>query len=65
MKLEHVAVNVSDPVAMAKWYVENLGMQIAFELDQPPHTRFLRDSSGKMMLEIYNNQRTRFPAMQR
>ena len=26
MKLEHVAFNVADPVAMARWYQEQLGM---------------------------------------
>ncbi|MBN1517344.1 VOC family protein [Candidatus Sumerlaeota bacterium] len=61
MKLEHVAVNVADPVALAEWYVEHHGMQIAFQLDRPPHTCFLRDSGGKMMLEIYHNPADQVP----
>ena len=27
-RFEHVAINVTDPVAMADWYCENLGMKI-------------------------------------
>jgi glyoxylase I family protein len=28
MKIEHFAINVADPIAMADWYVSNMGMTI-------------------------------------
>ncbi|MDQ8188220.1 VOC family protein [Pelagicoccus sp. SDUM812002] len=55
MKIEHFAVNVSEPNAVANWYVENCGMSISRKLDQAPYTHFLKDSSGDVMVEIYNN----------
>ena len=41
MKLEHVALLVADPVAMADWYTKHLGMRVAREGDAPGHARFL------------------------
>ncbi len=55
MKIEHLALNVKDPVAMADWYVANLGMRIARQEGAPVHARFLADSSGAVMLEVYHN----------
>lgn len=62
MKLEHVALNVADPVAMAAWYQQHLGMDVALRADGPAHAHFLRDSSGTMMLEIYRNPPEEVPA---
>lgn len=53
MRIEHVALNVEDPVKMAAWLVDNLGMRIARRLDDPAHTHFLADAAGRSMLEIY------------
>lgn len=53
MKMEHVALNVSDPVGMAAWYTKHLGFKIARSLPSPPYTTFLMESGGAMMLEIY------------
>ncbi|MEM7234386.1 MAG: VOC family protein [Planctomycetota bacterium] len=55
MKIEHLAVNVPDPAALADWYVEHLGMRVVFSLDEAPHTRFLADSAGDVMFEVYRN----------
>ena len=55
IRLEHVALNVPDPVAMAKWYVRNLGMKIMREGAAPANTRFIADAGGTMMLELYHN----------
>jgi len=55
IRLEHVAVNVKDPVAMAKWYCQNLGMKVVREGPAPANARFLSDTEGNMMLEIYHN----------
>jgi catechol 2,3-dioxygenase-like lactoylglutathione lyase family enzyme len=53
MKLEHVALLVADPVAVAAWYVEHLGMRVVRTGDAPAHARFLADDAGASVLEIY------------
>ena len=55
IRLEHVAINVEDPTAMAKWYCENLGMKIVRKGPSPANMRFISDAGGNMMLELYNN----------
>ena len=55
MKLEHVAVNVADPVAMADWYKEHLGMDVVLSETDGACAHFIRDSGGRMMLELYRN----------
>ena len=55
MKIEHFAVNVNDPVAVAKWYCEHLGMNVKRKSDQAPFAHFMADSTGQVMLEIYRN----------
>lgn len=52
MRIEHIAFNVSDPVAMAAWYVEHLGLRIVRQVEGPAHTHFLSDPEGTV-LEIY------------
>lgn len=61
MKIEHFAVNVADPEAIANWYVEHMGMKIVMKLEQSPFTRFLADDSGDVMIEIYNNPPDQVP----
>lgn len=55
VRLEHVGLNVADPVKAAQWYVENLGMKIVREGPAPANARFLADGDGNMMLELYHN----------
>ena len=55
MKFEHFAINVKEPVEMAKWYVDNLGLKIVKQMTESPFMTFLADDSGTIMLEIYNN----------
>lgn len=55
MKIEHFAINVEDPVAMADWYIKNLDMSCVRKMDCAPYTHFLGDTGGRVMLEIYNN----------
>ncbi|HCO95898.1 MAG TPA: hypothetical protein DIU00_18505 [Phycisphaerales bacterium] len=55
MRLEHVAVNVENPVAMAKWYCENLGMKVVRKGPPPVNMHFISDAKANMMLEIYHN----------
>ena len=53
MKLEHVALQVTDPVAMASWYEEHLGMRVVHTGDAPGNARFLADDAGASGLETY------------
>jgi len=55
IRLEHVAINVEDPVEMAKWYCENLGMKVIRQGPAPVNMRFISDAGGNMMLELYHN----------
>lgn len=61
MKIEHFAINVSDPRAVAAWYTQNLGMTIARKQEDAPYTHFLADSAGDVMIEIYNNPADQVP----
>lgn len=55
VRLEHVALNVAEPIKMAKWYADNLGMKVMREGPPPVNMRFIADSGGNMMLELYRN----------
>ncbi len=55
IRLEHVALNVAEPVKMTQWYVDHLDMQVVREGPAPANTRFLADAGGNMMLELYHN----------
>ncbi len=55
IRLEHVAINVEDPVSMAKWYGRNLGMKLVRKGPPPVNMHFISDAGGNMMLEIYHN----------
>lgn len=61
MRLEHVALNVADPRAMAEWYVEHLGMRIVRAVTEPPYTTFLADSSGRSLIELYDHPGAEVP----
>lgn len=54
-RIEHVAFNVSDPVAMADWYVAHLGLRVLRKADTAPHMHFLADAQGAGVIEIYSN----------
>lgn len=53
MKIEHFALNVEDPNAAGRWYVEHLGFTVKRRLVEEPYTHFLADDSGSVMIEIY------------
>jgi catechol 2,3-dioxygenase-like lactoylglutathione lyase family enzyme len=61
LRIEHVALNVADPVAMADWYVAHLGMRIVRRIEGAPHTRFLADAAGMTVVEVYGHETTRVP----
>ena len=55
LKFEHFAINVDDPVSVAAWYCDHLGMRVVRHGDAPVHMHFLADSTGRVVLEIYNS----------
>jgi catechol 2,3-dioxygenase-like lactoylglutathione lyase family enzyme len=55
VRLEHIGLNVADPVKAAQWYVDHLGMKILREGPAPINARFLADAGGNMMFEFYHN----------
>ena len=61
MKLEHFALNVEDPIAMAEWYREHFGLKIVRQMKDSPFTSFLRDDSGTILIEIYKNPSAEVP----
>jgi glyoxylase I family protein len=61
LRLEHVAFNVTDPAAVAAWYVQHLGMRIVRKIDVSPYMHFLADASGSMLIEFYANPVTPVP----
>jgi len=61
MKLEHFAIQVADPVAMADWYVKHLGCTLARAGGEPTHMHFLKDSSGSVLVELYRHPRVAVP----
>jgi len=61
MIFEHFALNVSNPVDMADWYVKNLEMKIVRSYDKAPFGRFLADKTGRVVLELYSNSSVKIP----
>jgi uncharacterized glyoxalase superfamily protein PhnB len=60
--VEHTAINVPNATDMAKWYKENLNMQIVRTAQNQTH--FLADASGRTILEIYTNPAAAVPDYQ-
>lgn len=61
MKIEHFALNVEDPRAVADWYVRHLGFEIARAGEGPAFAHFLRDPESGVMIEIYRNPPDQIP----
>jgi glyoxylase I family protein len=61
MKIEHTAFNVEEPVLMARWYVENLGLTVQRRTVDSPFAHFLADDGGTVMIEIYGNKEAPLP----
>lgn len=65
MDIEHIALNVSDPVAMAAWYVRHLELRVLRRLEQAPYTHFLADAAGRVVLELYQHTSATRPDYER
>ncbi len=61
MIFEHFALNVSNPIEMGNWYVDNLEMKIVRSIDKAPFGRFLADKTGRVVLELYSNNSAKIP----
>lgn len=61
MKIEHIAFNVESQRNAANWYVENLNMSIARDVNSFPFPIFLADSEGTTVLEFYRNDTVDIP----
>ena len=51
--MEHTAIDVADPVAVADWWVKNLGFEVTMQKDNDTHTTFIVDKTGRIALELY------------
>ncbi|MCS7047383.1 MAG: VOC family protein [Gemmataceae bacterium] len=61
MTIEHLALNVVDPIGMAEWYGRHLGMRVVRKIDGPTRTHFLADAAGRTVLELYHQPRAPIP----
>lgn len=61
MNIEHIAINVADPVAMADWYTRHLGMHVVRNVGGPTLTHFIGDESGRVVIEIYHHTKAAVP----
>jgi glyoxylase I family protein len=61
VKIEHAAYQVGDPVALARWYVDHLGMTVKRAQTASPFGHFLADDGDAVMLEFYANPRVQVP----
>jgi catechol 2,3-dioxygenase-like lactoylglutathione lyase family enzyme len=62
MKMEHAAMNVSDPAGMAAWYTKHLGFEIVRSMTTHPYTHFLKESGGAILIEVYHNPPDQVPS---
>ena len=60
MKIEHIAFNVAEPVAVADWYCRHCGLRVVRHVPQPTQTHFLADGDATV-LEIYCNPPDQVP----
>ena len=56
IRSEHIAFNVEDPIAQAKWFVDNMEFKIMFKGDPPNNARFVINTGEDFMIELYNNK---------
>jgi glyoxylase I family protein len=61
VKIEHIAFQVEDPISVAEWYIEHLGMTLKRAYPQRPFGQFLSDDGDAVMLEFYNNPKATVP----
>ena len=50
VRIEHIAFNVDDPIKVAEWYCQHLGMKVARKIEGAPYMHFLADEAGKVVI---------------
>jgi uncharacterized glyoxalase superfamily protein PhnB len=61
MVIEHVAFQHPEPSVAASWYSDHFGLRVVRADDGPSRTRFLTDSTGRTVIEIYDNREETMP----
>ena len=61
MRFEHFALNVANSRVQSQWYADHLGFSIVRSQDMAPHTRFLADETGRVVMEFYTNPAATIP----
>jgi glyoxylase I family protein len=61
MKFEHFALNVRDARNVAAWYADHLGLAVLRSQTSEPHTHFLADETGRVVVEFYTNRAATIP----
>jgi glyoxylase I family protein len=61
VKIEHVALQVEDPAAVARWYADHLGLTLARAQEEPPYGHFLADDGRTVLVEVYRNAKATVP----
>lgn len=56
MVFEHFALNVADIDGVVNWYCTHLGLTIHNQQKEPPFMTFLADSTGRVVIELYNRK---------
>ena len=59
MIIEHIGIQVDDPVAFSDWYCKNLGFTLIRKLNNEADAHFI--SAGNTMLEVYANNTVTTP----
>ena len=55
MDIEHIALNIKDPVKAAEWHTNNLGMKVIRSSGEAPYVHFIADKAGRVLFEFYSN----------
>lgn len=53
MNIEHIALNVDDPEAMAAWYGQHLGLRVLRKDGGEARIHFIIDEADQVVLELY------------
>ncbi|MDO6516501.1 VOC family protein [Zobellia uliginosa] len=56
MVFEHFALNVTELHKRVDWFVAHLGLQVVVAQEKAPFMTFLADSTGRVMLELYQKE---------
>ncbi len=55
--IQHIGLNVNNPVEVANWYIQNLGMKLIRQGNAPQFVTFIADAGNNMEMEFYNKEK--------